>query len=72
MSAWILVGTLKTTRNGNQFFVFASDKFTKFLEGTAAKSFICRHVVVETILTGRGVNFESFLFNHLYALAGAN
>jgi hypothetical protein len=72
LSAWILVGPLKTTRNGNQFFVFAIDKFTKFLEGTATKSFICRHVVVETILTDRGVNFESFLFKHLCTLASAN
>ena len=29
-------------------------------------------VVVETILTDRGVNFEAFLFKHLCALAGAN
>ncbi len=79
------VGPLKTTRNGNQFFVFGIDKFTKFLEGTATKNFtpqtsalflhnewICRHGAVEVVLTDRGVNFEAFLFKHLCALTGSN
>jgi hypothetical protein len=80
------VGPLKTTRNGNLFFIFGIDKFTKFLEGTATKNFtaqtsalflhnewICRHGAAEVVLTDRGVNFEAHLFKHLCAAqTGAN
>jgi hypothetical protein len=79
------VGPLKRTRNGNMFYIFGVDKFTKLMEGTATKTFnaqisaifihnewICRHGMVEVVLTDRGTNFEAFLFQHLCSLLGIN
>ena len=77
-------GEFRRTKRGNQYAIVAIDKFTKWLEGAPTKNFdavtssvflvnewICRHEMVERILTDRGANFESKLFAHLCHLVGA-
>jgi hypothetical protein len=71
------MGPFKTSRRGNTHIVIAIDYFTKYVEGTATNGFsaettarfifdniICRHGMVEQILSDQGANFEAKLFHH--------
>ena len=75
------MGPFKKSRNGNTHIILAIDHFTKYVEGAATVSFsaettakfifdniICRHGMVEQILSDQGVNFEAKLFKHLCKL----
>lgn len=77
------MGPFKTSRRGNTHIVIAIDYFTKYVEGAATNGFsaestarfifdniICRHGMVEQILSDQGANFEAKLFQHLCQLLG--
>jgi transposase InsO family protein len=76
-----IVGPLKSTRNGNLYILVLIDNLTKWPEAfaipnqtaeTVAKIFveqiICRHGMPKTLLTDRGTNFLSRLFQEICKL----
>jgi hypothetical protein len=79
------IGPFKTTKSGNRYAILAVDANDKFLMGSATKicdalttaafvmnEVICKHGMVEVILSDQAKNFESDLFKHLCALLGAH
>ena len=77
------MGPFKTSNRGNTWIVLAVDHFNKFAEGAATTSFdaettasflfnqvICRHGMIEGLLSDQGVNFEARLFKNLLSLLG--
>ena len=73
-----IVGPIKQTKNGNQYILVLIDNLTKWPEAfampdqtalTVAKIFveqvICRHGMPRTLLTDRGTNFLSKLFQEI-------
>ena len=79
------MGPFKMTRSGNRYIVIAIDANDKWVVGVATKSFdaltsalflfnevICKHGMVERILTDQAQNFEADLFQHLCRLLGAH
>ena len=76
-----VVGPLKQTHNGNQYILVMIDSLTKWPEATAipnqtaetiAKIFveniICRHGMPKSLLTDRGTNFVSKLFQSICSI----
>ena len=83
---WVMdyMGPFKTSRHGNKYVVLGVD-VNKFLEGSATPTFdatttasftfnsiICRHGLVERILTDQGVSIENALFKELCRLCGTD
>lgn len=79
------IGPFLKTENGYQYVVIAIDHFTKFAIGSAMinidaestakfvlNDIICKFGMMENILSDRGANFESHLFQHLCKLLGTN
>jgi hypothetical protein len=79
------IGPFKPSRSGNKYAVLAIDANDKFLMGAATKScdalttaifvmneVICKHGMVEVILSDQAKNFEADLFKHLCTLLGAH
>ena len=78
------MGPFKPTKNGNMYILLAIDFYSKYVEGVATQTFdalvsaiflfnqiICKHGLIEYILTYQGRNFEAYLFKHLCKLVGA-
>ena len=78
------MGPFRKSRNGNSYIIIGIDFYSKFVEASPTVSFdalitaifafnvvMCRHGVYEKVLTDRGVNFESHLFQHLCQLMGS-
>ena len=78
--SWI-AGPLKLTINGNRYIVFAVDYFTKFCVAKAIPDFtalttaifvfeevICKMGMPKSIISDKGVNFQSKLFQQLCRL----
>ena len=84
---WVFdfMGPFKESRHGNKYVVLGVDAQDKWLEGAATPSFdatitavfcfnniICRHGMIERILTDQGVSFENALFKELCHLCGTD
>jgi hypothetical protein len=78
-----VTGPFNLSEDGNKYIILAIDHFTKYIESMATNSFsaeitadfilkniICRHGMVESILSDRGVNFESEIVGNLCKLLG--
>jgi hypothetical protein len=76
-----IAGPLKLTINGNRYIVFAVDYFTKFCVAKAIPDFtalttaifvfeevICKMGMPKSIISDKGVNFQSKLFQQLCRL----
>jgi hypothetical protein len=79
------VGPFKASKSGNRYAIIAIDAHDKYVMGAATKScdalttavfvlneVICKHGMVEMILSDQAKNFEADLFKHLCVLIGAH
>jgi hypothetical protein len=79
------IGPMRTSRSGNRYAIIGIDANDKFVMAAATKSFdaltsaifllnevICKHGMVECILSDQAKNFEADLFKHLVTLLGAH
>ena len=84
---WVLdyMGPFKLSRHGNKYVILGVDALDSYLEGAATHTFdatttaiftfnniVCRHGMVERILTDQGVSFENALFKELCTLCGTD
>jgi hypothetical protein len=76
-----IAGPLKVTANGNKYIMFAVDYFTKFCIAKATPDFtalatakfvfeeiVCKMGTPKSIVSDKGVNFQSQLFQQLCRL----
>ena len=79
------MGPFKTTSAGNRYIILGIDANDKFLCGAATKhidaptsaqflvnEWVCKHGMVEQILTDQGQCFEASLFKHVSILLGSD
>lgn len=77
------MGPFRESQSGNKYIILAIDHFTKFAEAAATISFdalttaqfllssiVCRHGMMEQLLSDHGVNFESNLIKQMCTLLG--
>jgi Integrase core domain len=79
-----IIGKLQTTKNGNQYIIIIVDTFTKYCEYIPVKTIdaytiaiqffeniVCRFGCFSTLISDRGSNFLSNIFQHLIKMCGA-